>query len=131
MIDPKFRGERVYVVGWPEHRIVKAGYTSQARWRSFYHRGATVHQLSLFDGWRPALAYESELHDWLRHRAPLAFASKEESRWLLGGLGGNCETYRLDDLAILRDLPQPDPSRLLPNPSSAYYATTPLFGVAA
>lgn len=122
MRSPKYRGERVYIVVWPERRIVKGGYTGGARWRTFVNRGAVLHQLTLFDNFRPALAYEADVLAALSVFGPLAFRDRYEAEPLLGaGGGGWCETYLLPDLAMLGALPEPPPEHCLENPPSYFY----------
>lgn len=103
--------ERVYLVVWPDHMIAKAGITNGRRWRDFVGTGALVYRLATFDfeDWRHALDYENELHAYFGERCPTAFASRDDSRWLIGRLGGHLETYQLQTWHDLIEAPPAPP----------------------
>jgi hypothetical protein len=115
-----------YTVVWPEHHIVKAGITTGRRWRDFLTRGARLHQLAIFaiPDWRDAHQLEADLHRHFATHGALAFPTRADSVWLLGRLGGHCETYRLDDLAALDTAPQPAATALRVITAADYYQPT-------
>jgi hypothetical protein len=87
----------VYVVHWPEIRVVKAGYSERRRWRAFLSRGAEIVDLVEFEDVSDAFAYEDVLHDALRPNG-YAFDTALEAKPYLGGAGGGyMECFRMPD----------------------------------
>lgn len=127
MRSPKYKGERVYVVVWPEQLIVKAGYTAETRWRQFTKRGAVLHQLTRLRDYRAAFDYEAQVLGYLQTVGRYAFASAHEAVPFLGGRGGGyCEAFAVPALDILRALPQAATEQCLAGPERSGFTATPL-----
>lgn len=79
----------VYIVYWPDIRVVKAGYSYNQRWRAFERRGAVIVDLVPCEDWRDAFALE-HLVDRALQRAcrKRPFRSAEEATPYLGNRGG-------------------------------------------
>lgn len=91
----------VYLVGWDQQLILKAGFASQKRrWRRFELRGAKIYGL----GWsRAALDVELAVHSFLRFGMPEAFETCEAAAPYLGvGGGGYLECFRAPDYPTYR-----------------------------
>ena len=88
---------QLYIVGWSEEGVVKAGVTMNGRQRfgPFLARGAEMLHLEAFEAGGDVAA-EQRVHDALSARWPRAFASKAEAAPLLGRKGsGYLECYRV------------------------------------
>lgn len=82
-----------YVVGWPDHGIVKVGCTDRGRkrWGPFLYRGGVMLYLKECDN---NLEEEIRIQDTLDALYPRAFHRKEEAAPLLGNSGcGYLECY--------------------------------------
>lgn len=94
----------VYVVIWPESRVIKAGITSrEARWRTFLNRGAVL--VGLFPGYGVSL--ERFLLRGLEVYTRRAFSRWQESvPWLgAGGTGySECFRFEMDEYKDIEDL---------------------------
>jgi hypothetical protein len=119
--------ETTYLVVWPDHMIVKAGVTNGRRWANFLSRGAVLYRLAIFEfaDWRLAMAHETELDNYFGSHCDPAFATREDSIQLIGGLGGYREMHRLENWDVLRRAPAPGPRARLWT-AHDYYATPPL-----
>ena len=88
----------LYVVHWPAHSVLKAGYSATQRWRGFESRGGVVLLLAFYDNPMAALEAEGSAHEALRDRLDSAFVSGKEAQPLLGRHGaGWMECYRTGD----------------------------------
>lgn len=87
----------VYIVQWPDQRVVKAGYSLHQRWRAFELRGAVVVDLIEFESHNDAYVFEQLVDAALcaacRKRP---FKSAKDAAPLLGtGGGGWMECWAL------------------------------------
>lgn len=90
------RIDSVYAVAWPEHRLIKIGYTHLRRWRTFTARGGVLILEEPFPTSTEAFAREAVLHDRIATRAPKAFHTRTEAKPFLGQSGGGwLECYRM------------------------------------
>lgn len=88
----------VYLVHWPELNVMKAGISTQKRWRAFLQRGAEVVDLVEFEDYADASAFESVVLKGISLRGQRAFGSAVEAIPYLGGNGGGyCECYLLTE----------------------------------
>jgi hypothetical protein len=86
----------VYVVYWPEERLLKVGYSERQRWKPFVARGAEVLALKQFSSYDAASFYEHTCHKIMRQVCPRPFTSAHQARQYLGSDGGGYrECYRM------------------------------------
>jgi len=86
----------VYVVHWPQIRVVKVGFSAERRWRSFEIRGADVVGLMEFSDAGEAFDFEYACHMGLQNVCRKAFLSSQDAVPYLGnGGGGYLECYVL------------------------------------
>lgn len=85
----------VYVVAWPDQEIVKAGYTTNERWKPFVARGGVVLKIERYTTGAEALQRERYLENALMAEFERAFMEKSQALPLLGSGGaGYSECYR-------------------------------------
>lgn len=82
----------VYIVRWPEHSIVKVGYTDASRWRIFEPRGGEVIALQSFPNALLAVRHEAKCHEELGAVYAAAFHDRKEAM-ALGVLGSQGYGY--------------------------------------
>lgn len=95
----------VYVVSWPEDRIIKVGYSTRQRWRKFVLRGAVV--LALYRAQASTEAFDLEVvgDQWLRAHGQHSFTSAADGIEYLGGDGaGYRECFTLPGDQPVTDL---------------------------
>jgi len=86
----------VYIVYWPTHRIIKAGYSERSRWRSFI--GCQIVDLVEFDSHADAFDMETIVDEMLARHFGKAFSSASEAvPFLAGDGGGYRECYLMDE----------------------------------
>lgn len=88
-----------YIVGWPDHGVVKVGTTSigRRRYGLFLARGGTMIHNQAFPPGMHSFSSESRIERILAAAGPRAFADKTEAAPLLGNRGaGYLECYRID-----------------------------------
>lgn len=86
-MSSKWNEPSIYLVAW-DNGVVKAGYTSNRRYRAFEIRGAWVVRVEIFPDHTSAFQREDELHAFLGAQYPRAFASRHEAVPYLGYSGG-------------------------------------------
>lgn len=102
------RPEFVYLVYWPDQRIVKVGVTAGSRWLLFVRRGARVAAVTPFDSTTDALDYEGRVLDYLDIQGKEAFASPLEAGPYLGLHGSGwreCRRFDADLADVLAGVP--------------------------
>ncbi len=88
----------VYIVHWPEIRVIKAGFSCNQRWRPFVLRGAVIVDLIEFDCSSDAFAFEDVVDHALRAVCEPAFRTAADAEPHLGGRGGGwLECYPLPE----------------------------------
>lgn len=88
--------DSVYAVAWPEHNLVKVGYSHLRRWRTFTARGGLLILNESFPTSTEAFAREASLHARIGAKAARAFNARGEAMPFLGGSGGGwLECYRM------------------------------------
>lgn len=90
-----------YLVAWDDSLNIKAGVTTQQRWRKFCTRGARLHLLHMGE---PNLTLETELLAHLHVSLERAFWDKGQARAELGtGGGGYTESFHATCRAFYDD----------------------------
>lgn len=81
--------DAAYLVAWPQHDVMKAGYSAHRRWRYFEIRGALVLGVWRFESIDEAFAAEDALDRCLRGLGGgRAFTSAAEAAPIIGNGGG-------------------------------------------
>jgi len=89
-----------YLVSWPTHEVIKAGYTGyRRRYRAYELRGADILGVWEFSNVGDALRAEATLDRCLRVFGDVAFESAGEAAALIGGGGaGYTECIRVPSI---------------------------------
>lgn len=105
-----YPAECTYIVSWRQHGIVKPGYTSQHRYRTFTSKGARL--LYLFEA-PPLMCMNALLLEWdiaeALHMAGAvpAFACRDDSADFMGPRGGGWrECWRIPEDDAVRAVQQ-------------------------
>ena len=100
---PRGRGrdlrDCVYIVGWPDHALIKVGYSGDWRCRTgrYSSRGAVIYSLTFFDSPGVAFGAEGVAATVTAHAGTAAFDSRDVATPFLGGKGsGWTECFRID-----------------------------------
>jgi hypothetical protein len=88
--------ESAYLVAWPDHDVMKAGYSSCRRWRYFEIRGASILGVWQFPSVKQALDAEIILDRCLKAYGRPAFTTAADAMLVIGGQGaGYLECIRV------------------------------------
>lgn len=95
----------VYVVSWPQSKVVKVGFTAKQRYRHFVINGAELNVRYEFEDAHSAFEFETFGHDWLRvNSAGYAFETLDSSKPFMGPDGGGYAECFSADMATIDSL---------------------------